>query len=74
MMAKEFLTTCLRNTARQHRGTKRFCKDMAVLIAEGNYTDDQILSENRVELRKHNTVGLLVSIRMTVTAMIRFVN
>ena len=74
LMTREFLMTCLRNTSRQHRGAKRFCRDLQILISEGNYTDETILQENRLELRKHNTVGLLLSIKMTLTTMIRYLN
>lgn len=71
---REFLTNSLRNTPRQNRGCKRFCKDLSVLIAEGNYTDETILGDNRLELRKYNTVGLLLSIKMTLTFMVRQMN
>lgn len=74
LMTREMLINSLRNTSRQHRGCKRFCKDLSILIAEGNFTDEMILADNRMELRKFNTVGLLLSIRMTLNAMIRYLD
>lgn len=74
LMSKEYLVNCLRNTSRQHRGAKRFSKDFMILIAEGNFTDETLLAQKNFEVKKHNTVGLLVSIRLTLAHMIRFMN
>lgn len=71
LMCKEYLLTCLRNPSRQHRGGKRFCKDMAILIAEGNFTDETILTEKNIQVKKSNTVGLLSSIRLSLASMRR---
>ncbi len=43
-------------------------------MAEGNFTDETILSDNKVELQKHTTVGLLVSINMSLENMVRYYN
>jgi heme oxygenase len=43
MMMKELLFVHLRNQTRQHRGAKRFFKDLAILMSEGNFTDEMIL-------------------------------
>jgi len=48
MMMKELMIVCLRNPSRQHRGAKRFFKDLAILMSEGNYTDENILEENKI--------------------------
>lgn len=74
IMAKESIYVSLKNTARQHRGMKRFCKEMSILIAEANFTDETILSENNMQVAKHNSVNLILAIRMTQTFMLRYLN
>ena len=62
-MQKEQIYVCMRNPSRQHRGIKRFAKDMAILTQEANYADDTILKEHKLKVGKANTIALLVTIR-----------
>lgn len=45
-----------------------------ILVGEGNFTDETILSENNLELQRHNTVGLLISVQMTLENIVRYYN
>ena len=44
------------------------------MTSEANFTDENILAENNLAMEKTNTVGLLISIRMTMAVMIRYLN
>ncbi len=73
-MTKEYLNVSLRNTSRQHRGTKRFCKDLQILLSEANFVDEIILSQFQIQLKKTNTVCLLSSIRLANDALRRYLH
>ena len=74
LMTKELVISSLRNTSRQRRGAKRFFNDLAILIQEGNFTDDILLSKNDVQPAKHTTVCLLLSINLTLVSMLRYLD
>ena len=44
------------------------------MTGEANFTDENILAENNLSMEKTNTVALLISIRMTMAVMIRYLN
>ena len=74
LMSKEYLLSCLRNPSRQHRRAKMFCKDMQMLTAEANYCDETIITTHNIQLQKHYTVSLIMTIRMTLSSMLRYLN
>ena len=74
LMSREQLTTCLRNVPRQHRNAKRYFKDLAILTSEATFTDETIHVDNNIQLQKHNTVAILLSLRLTLTAMTRYLS
>ena len=74
LMTKEVVLNSLRNISRQRRGAKRFFTDLGILIQEGNYTDEVLLNNNNIPVRKHNTVALLLSINLALLASVRYMN
>ena len=43
-------------------------------MSEGNFTDEMIIETNKIQLKKHNTVALLLSIRLTLFSMNRYLD
>jgi hypothetical protein len=74
MMSRECMAQALRNVARQRRISKRIFNDFNILINEGNYSDEVILENHEIEPRAGNTVCLQMSIMMTLTNMLRYLN
>jgi len=65
LMVKEKVMMALRNPARKRRYTKRFFNDLQILITEGNFTDEKLLTKNNIKINQTNTTGLSLSIGMT---------
>ena len=51
LLTREFIHVSLRNISRQNRGAKRFCRDLSILIAEANFTDEAILAQRKMPLK-----------------------
>jgi hypothetical protein len=49
-MVKEKVTLALRNPARKRRYTKRFFNDLQILVSEGNFTDEKLLTKNNIKI------------------------
>lgn len=71
LMVKEKLIVYQRNQSRQRRSNRRFFNDLQVLVQDANYTDEVCLRQKNIRVTPSNTIGLSITIGMTLECMTR---
>mmetsp|Transcript_9793 Transcript_9793/g.7377 ORF Transcript_9793/g.7377 Transcript_9793/m.7377 type:complete len:139 (+) Transcript_9793:877-1293(+) len=66
IVTKEMLINGLRSKARQRRVMQRLFEDFAIVLNEGNFADENILSTLHQKVKSNNTVGIALTINMSV--------
>jgi len=72
IVTKELLINSLRSKARQRRCLSKVFEDLSIVLNEGNFADEKLLSTTNQNVKKNNTVGIALTVNMSVQCQINY--